>query len=1064
MKNRKNYLLIAILAVISIDIHLCSAAVATLNPADYYTQPQVYGTRLNPKSQLGLSSIGVTGIVAHIYRGVTVTVEDTQPNTPAHGKFNKGDVIVGVNGELLKGKNPLVILGSALTKAEASDGVLVFDVKSEKEGQVKRVSIKIPVMGAYSKTFPLQCDKSKKIIHQAAEFYSGKDRMKKHLMLNGLACLFLLSTGDDAYVPRVKEYFSQFLSTDGSVKGIGNHTWHNGYNGVACAEYYLRSGDKSVLPILQHYCDDARDRQKYGIGWGHWGNDIGPAYETGGGLMHCAGNQVLITLLLGKMCGVDVDDKTLLGALRHWYRFVGHGAIPLADMRNYHIFRSAGRDGATACVMQIASCAKGDVTIYKKAKEYLAMSALTSWPDRGYNWEVHWHSLAGHFMLDYDPKMYNTTMQRFRWLYDLGRQPSGAFSAHMDHPTMSHEDSGVSLALAYTAPLKTLHITGASRSPYAKDFTLPHRLWGTEADIAFLTSKHHKDFYKYGEEEEIHIPFWQLPIRLQYFPGNVKDLPLDMMLKNVRHARYTVRQAAAKSLCMNKRYAELEALLRDPDPRLRRAALDGINDHRPWFSEPTVGKYALKASEFTPAMIEAITKMLHDTDEAWYVVDGVLNALSHAPIGVIEKNLTDILKWTTHDDWWLRESAFNALMGLKDNEKLFIEYLPTVIDVMIKEHRYNPRHKMVKELQRTLSQVGNDSVVGKMIVKGFTRAAIETKMMGDGADKEVFHAAPTNIIEVALVTSQFAPEAAAAIGTALAQDGRLKDMDTENLMKIVKSSDGHIQDRFVGLYPAVKTLGPKEKRQLTNLLYDVYRPELISRLASVEKRTESDLIDMIVELTALKKKNVAWRTIGRPSPSKRIWRYHSFDPLTEKDKVHPRVFQRFRTATLPEGMEKWYMPKFDDRKWQSGAAPIGVGEFKAHGHGIAWTATPDHFFKNNSDWGDGEFLLMRTTFEVADTDLDYDYYRFRLLAAKGYTIYLNGNQIETYVWSAHYPKLQNVMMGEAKSKYLTKGTNTLAVYCMVGYEQDKETGDYHPLGQMALTIEGLKKAAWMEKE
>jgi len=35
---------------------------------------------------------------------------------------------------------------------------------------------------------------------------------------------------------------------------------------------------------------------------------------------------------------------------------------------------------------------------------------------------------------------------------------------------------------------------------------------------------------------------------------------------------------------------------------------------------------------------------------------------------------------------------------------------------------------------------------------------------------------------------------------------------------------------------------------------------------------------------------------------------------------------------------------------------------------------------------------------------------------------------------------------------------------MVGYEQDKETGDYHPLGQMALTIEGLKKAAWMEKE
>jgi hypothetical protein len=44
-------------------------------------------------------------------------------------------------------------------------------------------------------------------------------------------------------------------------------------------------------------------------------------------------NQVLLTLMLGKMCGVDVDKKTLLGALKHWYRFVGHGAIPLSDQR-----------------------------------------------------------------------------------------------------------------------------------------------------------------------------------------------------------------------------------------------------------------------------------------------------------------------------------------------------------------------------------------------------------------------------------------------------------------------------------------------------------------------------------------------------------------------------------------------------------------------------------------------------------------------------------------------------------------------------------------------------------
>jgi hypothetical protein len=1038
--------------------HLLLAVPAVAQtPSQYYTKPQVYGNRPNPGNEYDLGPIGVTGIEARIYRGVTVTVEGTQESTPAHGKFDKGDTIVGVNGVPLKGKNPFVALGTALTEAEATDGVLTFDVTKGREGQLRDVALKIPVLGAYSKTFPLNCAKSKKIIQQAAEFYSGRDRLKEHTFLNGLACLFLLSTGDGAYAPRVKEYLSQFLASDGRVKGIGEHTWHNGYNGVACAEYYLRTGDQSVLPLLQYYCNDARDRQAYGIGWGHWGRSVNPAYEAGGGLMHCAGNQVLLTLLLGKMCGVDVDDKTLLGALRHWYRFAGHGAIPLADQRYWHIFRSAGRDGATACVMHVASHAKGDVTIYKKAKEYLAMSALTSWPDRAYNWEVYWHSLAGHFMLEYNPRMYHTTMQRFRWRYDLGRQASGAFYGHVDHPSLKPDHLGISLALAYTAPLKTLCITGAPRSRYAKDFTLPERLWGTEADLAFLTSKHHKDFYKYGEEEEIHIPFWQLPIRLRYDPGQVKTLSLNMMLKNVRHARCTVRMAAAKALCMNKRSAELEALLRDPDPRLRRAALDGINDNRPWFTGPVVGNYALRADEFTPAMAEAITKMLSDLDEAWFVVDGALNALSHAPVGLIETNIPNILKWTAHEEWWLREAAFNALMGLKDDEQLFRKQLPVAIDVMIREYRYNPRHKMVTQLQGVLRKVGSDSVVGKMLVEGFTRAARESKVLADVAGHPRSREGTTNIVEVALLTCRSAPEAATILAAALAETGRLQSLDTDSVMKLVKAPDGKIQDRFIGLYPALNAVDPKQKQQLTDLLYDVFRPELIKRLASGEKKNEAALIDTIVELTRLKQPIAGWQTIGTPKPADRIWRYTSFDPLTEKDKVHPRLWERFRTATVPPGMDTWYLPKFDDGKWKSGKTPIGVGEFKAHGHGRMWTATPDHSFKNKTDWGDGEFLLMRTTFEVGDADLDYDYYRIMILTAKGYTIYLNGNKIRSYPWSSHFPRYEKIVLTEALGKHLKKGVNSLAVYCMAGYEQDKKTGEYHPIGQMDLWIEGLKK-------
>ena len=1038
------------------------ACIMALGPAaapgasEYYAEPQLYGMRPNPNAETEMGPIGATGIEARIYPGVRVTVESIQPNTPAYGKLSKGDVVLGINGAMLAGKNPLVVLGTALTEAEATDGILTLNIKPGNDGAPKQVTITVPVLGAYSKTFPLNCEKSKTIIRRAAEFYSGKDRLKGHGFMNGLACLFLLSTGDDQYVPRVKAYFSQFLKPDGGITGIGGMTWDNGYNGIACAEYYLRTGDRSVLPILQHYCDDAKRRQIYNIGWNHWDYGFSPSYEAGGGMIHSAGNQVLLTLVMSKVCGVNVDDKTLLGALKHWYRFAGHGTIPVADNRPWHIFRSGGRDGATAAVMHVASGAQGDASIYKRANEYLSMTALTSWPSREYNWEVIWDSLASAYMLEYNADLYYQTQQRFRWSYDLYRQASGAFYFPPGHESLNATDAGISLALAYTAPLKTLHMTGAPRSKYAHDFTLPEHLWGTDADLAFLSAKHNKDFYKYGKEDEIQIPFWQLPVGLQYGPQDVKGLALDMLLKNVRHARYEVRTAAAKALCLNKRFSELEELLRDPDPRLRRAALDGINDYHSWFLEPAVGKQALKAGEYTPAMNEAITRILSDPKEAWYVTDGALQALHHAPVELIRKNIPHILPWATHEDWWLRESAFMALMGLREDEALFTKYLPTLTDIMAKEYNYSPHFQMIQQLRKASEKWKNDSPAGKLIIAGFARAARESKVVPDVGKLPRSREGATNMVESALAFIRQAPEAAAGLAELLAAGGQLGVMDTTSLMKIVKYQDGDVSDRFVGLYPALATLPLAQKQKLSDILFEVFRPELIRRHEASKDSGDCKLLDMIVDLTKLKKQVAGWHAIGGPAPTERSWRYYPFDPLLEKEKLPPRESNRFRDIALPRGLDNWFSPEFDDSKWKSGRTPIGVGVFKAHGHGLGWTATPDHSFKNNSDWGDGEFLLMRTTFNV--TDLDDDYYRLNILADQGYHIYLNGHMIHSFVWGEHFPKYVQSMLGEKEISHLKKGANTLAVYCNVRYEQDAQTAKYHPVGQMDLSIEGLQAA------
>ena len=65
-------------------------------------------------------------------------------------------------------------------------------------------------------------------------------------------------------------------------------------------------------------------------------------------------------------------------------------------------------------------------------------------------------------------------------------------------------------------------------------------------------------------------------------------------------------------------------------------------------------------------MLAAITKMLSDPAESWYVMAGALMALKFAPAKDIQERYKLIQPWTKHSDWWLRESAFMALSGLAE--------------------------------------------------------------------------------------------------------------------------------------------------------------------------------------------------------------------------------------------------------------------------------------------------------------------------------------------------------------------------------------------------------------
>ncbi|MDT8389841.1 MAG: DUF6288 domain-containing protein [Lentisphaeria bacterium] len=1012
---------------------------------EYYTQAKVYNLRPNPTRERPFGHLGPTGIHAHIHKGVAVTVETVADGSPAAGKIAVGDIILGVNGAALKGLNPFVEVGKAITEAEAGDGQLVFDI--QRDGGQRKITVSIPALGAYSDTWPVDCPKSKKIIEQAAAYYHKRlARDQKEIdgipgakdenqgIPGALMCLFLLSTGDDAHLPVVKDYFKPFIA---NPQSIGDHTWNNGYNGVACAEYYLRTGDKDVLPVLQYYCDNAKERQKFGSAWPHWGKDINPRYVAGG-LMNPASAQVLTTLLLGKECGVDVDDTTLLGSLTFFYRFVGHGTVPYGDHRSEGGLGSNGKDGMISAAMQIAAGAAGDTSIYQSARDYLAMSTLKSYPslatghgDNGRG-DGMWRGASAAYLREKKPEDYRAMMDRLKWWFDLSRFHDGAIGI-ATIGGFNDPGSGAGMALAYTAHLKNLRIHGASKSKFAVGFTLPEHLWGREADLAFHSIEHNPKFFEHGKEMAPHEIMSLLGNAYNQTDPEQLGATREQILQNVYHHRYMFRSQACKALVKSGELEMIEKLLTDPDPRLRRAALDGIIDWRYWFA---MGKNPLPTEQYTPGMITAITAMITNPDESLLVVEGALFAMRNMPTDVIEKHVDAIMPWTTHDEWWLRQSAFMALQGLDKDPVKYITVLPKLMDIFVAEYHTQGRGGMGGQLGQALKKAGADSEIGQIILAGLATAASESAIKPGLRTRE----GAWNVLTSIRLAMDNSTESAADLAARLGR--RVNQLDTGSLIEIlaVGGAGG------TGFYPMLERAEGDTRQRLVDVLYETYLPELTERLKQ-DKGANLSLIDSVLMLKRLKEDVAGWQALGAPAPGERAWRFVSLDPASESDMKPPRERKRFRDIALPQQYKNWFKPGFDDSGWNEGRAPIGVGEFR--GREIP--------YPTQSAWGDGEFLLARTTFDVENPD--YDIYRLRVLNNQGFHIYLNGTKVQTYVWWKDGGSYWKIGLSEQEGNLLKKGTNTLAVYANVEYPSAmKPNWKQERFGKIDVYIEGLRKS------
>jgi hypothetical protein len=323
-------------------------------------------------------------------------------------------------------------------------------------------------------------------------------------------------------------------------------------------------------------------------------------------------------------------------------------------------------------------------------------------------------------------------------------------------------------------------------------------------------------------------------------------------------------------------------------------------------------------------MLAAIRRMLADPEESWWVVDGALMALKFAPAKEIAACKPLIMPWTKHSDWWLRESSFMALSGLEKDDALYLEVVPALLGIMTCEYHTQPRARMVDHLERVLRSRKETSPAGRLIVAGLGRSVAESKIVAGERSAEGAY----NVAEAAAACLQHDPATAVALAGAIR--ARFDLLGDGDLIRLLATPNANRENPPFGLHTALARQGPAEMAELTGILYRDYRPEVARRLKAAKDR-QPELLDTLIDLVRLREPDAGWQPLGRQPPAERIWRFTSFDPQSEEDRLPLREKKRFRDIQLPDALLGWQAPGFDDSRWSQGRAPIGTGTFKSGG-------------------------------------------------------------------------------------------------------------------------------------
>jgi hypothetical protein len=473
-------------------------ALFAMPAAGWAAAPEVKSVDWSPHAaQSGCHmNMGPTGARAWM-RGFLFEVVSVDAGSPASGILQPGDQVLSAGREKFTAKTDArMILGNAIGRAEAKDGRL--DLVIQRDGRKQNVKVTLPVTGPYAPTWPHGCVKSQRILEEACQYLRGMQLPNGMVVTDGNfgsfnAGLLLLASGDARFRDSARR--AVYSTADMNLIGLDYHNWAIGYGGILLAEYYLATGDGSVLPRLKEICDHVATGQMQCGSWGH------NCPSGGYGAMNQPALACAIMMVLARECGVEVDRAAFQRTVAFFSRYAELGAVPYGDHQpSIGAPDDNGKSAAAAILCSLLPERQAAATVFSQS---VAMSYwLREEGHTGGFFSMIWGPLGADLA---GADAFRPFMDYQGWYYNLCRTWRGALVMLPFHEALTRFDSSSyvdaggefttgGMGLAFALPHRQLRILGAPRSVFAAGLEGPllkarqsyqARQWAAfEADLA----------------------------------------------------------------------------------------------------------------------------------------------------------------------------------------------------------------------------------------------------------------------------------------------------------------------------------------------------------------------------------------------------------------------------------------------------------------------------------------------------------------------------------------------------------------------------------------------------